>query len=77
MTRRSRSIMARRAEVAVAVLRGAKPEIAKESEMSLAGRAPRRTATGQGWRWWQDYGGGRHLQPSVLQELSRSGESGA
>ena len=50
----------------------ATPKGVAQDAMSLAGPVPRRTTTGQDWRWWQDYGGGRHSQPSVQKELSLS-----
>jgi hypothetical protein len=59
----SKSIKAFQAEVA----RGAKLKAPK-----LA--APRQTANGQDWRWFQDYGGGKYSEPSVQKELSLSDE---
>ena len=89
---RGRSIRSHHAKVAVDAVRGLKPKTPKDlgtqqwdprldagqDVLSLAGRAPRRTATGQDWRWWQDYGGGRHSQSltpgSVQKGLSISDE---
>jgi hypothetical protein len=73
MTRTSRIYQA---EIAVdAVLRSKALRAAPGAErnvVSLAASSAQQAANGRNWRWWQDYGGGRHSRPSVLTELSFS-----
>lgn len=64
-----KSVKVFRAEIAMDAVRGAKSStlgaekqaapLGAQDVMSLTGPAPRRTPTGEDWRWFQDYGGGR------------------
>jgi hypothetical protein len=62
------------AEIALdAVLRSKAPRAAPgdvRNVVSLAASSAQQAANGRNWRWWQDYGGGRHSRPSVPTELS-------
>ena len=57
--------------------KGVLPMDVAKNLMPLAGPAPLRTASGHDRRWWQDYGRGRHSQPSAQKELSLSDEQRA
>jgi hypothetical protein len=58
--------MVRRAKIALDAVREFKPKTSQDLAMTTwAPRPARRTATGQDWRWWQDYGAGR-LTPEGL-----------
>jgi hypothetical protein len=63
-----KAIKVHRAEIAMdAVL---KPQALRVVMLEVA-PSPQQTANGQNWRWWQDYGAGRHRQFSVQNEVSQ------
>jgi len=69
-------VRAYRAVVAVGAVLGPLPKAAKElgtrptplgmtqDVVPLAGSAPQRAPTGEDWRWFQDYGGGKSMYGS-------------
>jgi hypothetical protein len=62
------AIKVHRAEIAIdALLKPQAPRVV----MLEAVPSPQQTANGQNWRWWQDYGAGRHRQISVQNQLSQ------
>jgi hypothetical protein len=63
-----KAIKVHRAEIAMdAVL---KPQALRVVTSEVA-PSPQQAANGQNWRWWQDYGAGRHRRTSVQNELSQ------
>ena len=71
MTRRALKV--RRAKVALDAVRELRTRTRRDFAMTtpVTGPAPRRTASGHDWRWWQDYGRGRQ---SSVQELALPNE---
>jgi hypothetical protein len=67
---RRKAIKVHRAEVAMdAVLTPQAPRVV----MVEAAPSPQQAANGQNWRWWQDYGAGRHspkLSPKRIVAMS-------
>jgi hypothetical protein len=62
------AVKVHRAEIAMdAVL---KPQ-ASQAVMLEAVPSPQQAANGQNWRWWQDYGAGRHRRISVRTDVSQ------
>jgi hypothetical protein len=63
-----KAIKVHRAEIAMdVVLKSRAPRVV----MLEAAPSPQQAANGQNWRWWQDYGAGRHRQISARSELSQ------
>jgi hypothetical protein len=69
-----KAIKVHRAELAMDAVLTPKALSAAQStaqHVPEAALSPQQTANGENWRWWQDYGAGRHRQISVQSELSQ------